>query len=234
MAHDPTSEIAEAILQYLAARPGTSDTMENISRWWIPQGLASSRTTIAPAIEKLLAEGRLSLSLRPDGTVHYRLRVASRTERVANFLTLLIVGEPSSPVQWPSAHWELGAPHFRSDTKSHTLDFSARDVRYPRLRGKVSIEISSLDTFVSWGTRLAGIRAPGMRLSRPLKLSDGGYLWDPLVLGRLCCGAEETIRVRAFLARQRLRDSDEEAPLAVPHAPMRPPGGLSNAATPDA
>lgn len=223
MTHDPTTEIVAAILKYLEAHPGASDTMENISRWWLPEGLDSSQANVALAIERLMGDGKLGAFLRPDGTLVFRQRMRSFAECLANFLCLLIVGEPV-PFQWPSAFWELRAPRLESDT----LVLDARDVRYPRLRGKVSVELSSTFTSVRWRTRLAGA---GFR--RPLIITDDGYLCGPIVLGRLCCNNEETIRIRAFLEKQRPRDNDEAAPLAVPHGPIRPRGGLSNAATPD-
>ena len=229
MARHLRTDVAPAILQYLRAHPGAAGTIENVCRLWVPEGFHCSRTDVDLAIQTLMAEGHLRTHLQPDGTLLFRQRVRSITERLVRFLGLVIVGE-SLQMQWPSAFWELRAPRIESDTESETLVLDVRDIRYPRLRGKLYIKVSPTHASIRWRTRLPG---NAFRLDRPLIISDDGLLRGPLDFGRLFCDAEETNRIRAFLDKQRPLDNDDAAPLAVPHDPIRPRGGLSNAAAPD-
>ena len=70
--------------------------------------------------------------------------------RIANFLGVLIVGEPLTPIRWPSTEWELRTPRVESDANSETLLLNVRDLKYPRLRGTVSIKLASGHTVVRW------------------------------------------------------------------------------------
>ena len=151
---------------------------------------------------------------------------------IANFLGKLLIGEPLSPIQCPSKDWQLSKPRVESDANSETLVLSIRDIRYPRMRGKVSIKLVPGHTIVRWRTRAGG---GGMVADRPVRISDDGRLRGPMLLGVLCCDNEELKRVCGFLEKQVRPNRDEADPLlvAVPRGPIRPSGGHTSAAIPD-
>jgi hypothetical protein len=70
------NEAADLLARYLAAHPGADDTLEGISRWWLPQAEGRLRHVSVPsAVAALVARGLMVEERHPDGRVHYRRRV---------------------------------------------------------------------------------------------------------------------------------------------------------------
>ena len=67
-------EIAGAVLNYLAAHPAATDTVEGIMHWWLaePQGAVSCKLVLE-ALCQLVAEGTVTARLGPDGRLLYKL-----------------------------------------------------------------------------------------------------------------------------------------------------------------
>src|SRR5450432_721613 len=107
--------------------------------------------------------------------------------RFVNFLALCLVGEPL--VQFPSEYWELRNPRVESDAESSKLTLQVRDVRYPRLRGTLSVKLSFGRTVVGWRTKASGGRYVADRF---VTVTNDGYL----VGCHLSCTGEELKLVR--------------------------------------
>jgi hypothetical protein len=72
------NEAADLLARYLAAHPGADDTLEGISRWWLPQAEGRlGQVPVQSALAALIARGLVSEERHPDGRVHYRRRVPS-------------------------------------------------------------------------------------------------------------------------------------------------------------
>jgi len=73
---DGVSQIMKALLAYLRNHPKAADTLEGISKWWLPRDEARSRDDVARALEKLVAQGRIEKHVAPDGRRLFRRRRA--------------------------------------------------------------------------------------------------------------------------------------------------------------
>jgi hypothetical protein len=161
-----------------------------------------------------------------NGIVRQHVKLATR---IANAVCQLLLGEPAPP-QFPCEEWRLFNPRFESDTTSQSLTFDVRDVRYPRLRGSLTIKQISNQTVVRWRTRASG---GGFVADRVVRVTDDGCLRGPMFLGVLGSDCERK-RITAFLAKQIRGGEDPDAIAAsADRAPWRPSGGLSSAASPE-
>lgn len=65
-------EIGEAILDYLAENPGSSDTIEGIVEWWLMEHHIRQETArVQRAVDRLVESGLLDARRSPDGRCHY-------------------------------------------------------------------------------------------------------------------------------------------------------------------
>jgi hypothetical protein len=64
------------VRRYLAAHPGTTDTIAGIMHWWLHEepGAAGSLADVERARERLEAEGEVERVAVQDGRVAYRAR----------------------------------------------------------------------------------------------------------------------------------------------------------------
>ena len=68
------SEIQVAVLDYLHAHPHAADTLEGITRWWLPQQrYVNALSRIETVLQRLVVQGDLQLRRLPDGTALYSL-----------------------------------------------------------------------------------------------------------------------------------------------------------------
>jgi hypothetical protein len=69
MAEQHTAKLAEAIMNYLDCHPNAADSIAGIMQWWLPHDLSSaSLDDVQGALDKLIAEHRVTRSLLPGGT----------------------------------------------------------------------------------------------------------------------------------------------------------------------
>ena len=71
---DAVTLIAASLLESLARHPDAADSIEGIHRWWIPEGVAASRTGVQAALEQLVRSGELMRRQLPDRGVLYARR----------------------------------------------------------------------------------------------------------------------------------------------------------------
>lgn len=73
--HNETeSEIEGAVLDYLHTHPHAADTLDGITRWWLPQQrYVNALSRIETVLHRLVDQGNLQLRRLPDGTVLYSL-----------------------------------------------------------------------------------------------------------------------------------------------------------------
>jgi hypothetical protein len=72
------SEQTDSLRRYLMAHPEAQDTLEGISRWWLPPTAAAiSPARIKAAVDALVAEGLIVEERRPGGSVYHRKRPGS-------------------------------------------------------------------------------------------------------------------------------------------------------------
>jgi hypothetical protein len=65
------NEQKELVRRYLLAHPDAEDTLEGISRWWLPAGAGQTATTQA-ALDALVADGVLVENIGPRGKTYRR------------------------------------------------------------------------------------------------------------------------------------------------------------------
>lgn len=82
--------ISLRILAYLAAHPRAQDTVEGISRWWLPPP-QPPRASVEEAILALERAGLVIRTSRPDGSQHFR---GNPRERDAILAALGAAGMP--------------------------------------------------------------------------------------------------------------------------------------------
>jgi hypothetical protein len=81
---DTISQIAAAILAYLAEHPKAQDTLEGIVEWWLLEQEIKRRTAmVQEALTELLAKGLVVERKGRDGRMHYRLNGHKRREIAA-------------------------------------------------------------------------------------------------------------------------------------------------------
>ena len=81
---DTMSQIAAAILAYLAEHPKAQDTLEGIVEWWLLEQEIKRRTVmVQEALAELLAKGLVVERKGRDGRMHYRLNRRKRQEITA-------------------------------------------------------------------------------------------------------------------------------------------------------
>lgn len=67
-------EVANTVLSYLRAHPDAADTLEGITRWWLPrQRFERERNRIESVLQALTARGELYVRRLPDGAALYEL-----------------------------------------------------------------------------------------------------------------------------------------------------------------
>lgn len=73
-------KIARNILVYLQEHPGSCDTVEGISRWWLlRQRISESVETVRQALERLAQEGLVCERRTADGQTVYFARTQAAT-----------------------------------------------------------------------------------------------------------------------------------------------------------
>jgi hypothetical protein len=73
------SQIARAILTYLADHPDAQDTLEGISQSWMPdQGNKFKPTMVQEVVKDLVLEGTILETKMPGSHAVYRLNLAKR------------------------------------------------------------------------------------------------------------------------------------------------------------
>jgi predicted transcriptional regulator len=81
---DTISQIAAAILAYLAEHPKAQDTLEGIVEWWLLEQEIKRRTAmVQEALAELLTKGLVVERKGRDGRMHYRLNRHKRQEIAA-------------------------------------------------------------------------------------------------------------------------------------------------------
>ena len=81
---DTISQIAAAILAYLAEHPKAQDTLEGIVEWWLLEQEIKRRTVmVQDALAELVAKGLVVERKGRDGRMHYRLNRQKRQEIAA-------------------------------------------------------------------------------------------------------------------------------------------------------
>ena len=68
---DHVSEVADAILRYLARHPDAADTSEGIARWWMPADHAADPDAVLSALARLEAQGLVHRRINADQHVLY-------------------------------------------------------------------------------------------------------------------------------------------------------------------
>jgi hypothetical protein len=67
------ARVSAAILEYLEHNGNAADTLEGITKWWLPvEQRAMDRTVVERALETLVANGQLQGTRLVDGAVLYR------------------------------------------------------------------------------------------------------------------------------------------------------------------
>jgi hypothetical protein len=74
--HAQMERVIAALVAYLDKHPTASDTLEGISRWWLPEAVSHSRTDVERALERLCAQGKIEKCSKADGQIHFRRRHA--------------------------------------------------------------------------------------------------------------------------------------------------------------
>ncbi len=73
----PDPEVVDAVLAYLRMHPQAADTLQGITRWWLPQQRYERELErIEGALKVLAARGQLQVRALPDGTALYALGTA--------------------------------------------------------------------------------------------------------------------------------------------------------------
>jgi Fe2+ or Zn2+ uptake regulation protein len=68
------SDVAQAILAYLADNPHAQDTLAGIAEWWLPERQVKTQiATIKEALATLVAEGLVLERKGKDSQIHYRI-----------------------------------------------------------------------------------------------------------------------------------------------------------------
>ena len=69
---EKSTSIQRQILDYLTSNPAAQDTARGIVEWWLlKQNVMRSMADVEEALEKLVAERKISTRAGPDGQVHY-------------------------------------------------------------------------------------------------------------------------------------------------------------------
>ena len=68
---DHVSEVADAILRYLARHPDAADTDEGIAKWWISGPRSADTDAVLAALARLEAQGLVHRRINADQHVLY-------------------------------------------------------------------------------------------------------------------------------------------------------------------
>lgn len=60
------TETLDAILRYLNAHPDATDTVEGITRWWLPVDCCADLGTVQSALSRLEAQGLVHRRINAD------------------------------------------------------------------------------------------------------------------------------------------------------------------------
>ena len=66
------NEQTDRLRRYILAHPESQDTLEGISRWWLPAAAPAKPDKIKAALSALITEGLLVEERRPSGSVYRR------------------------------------------------------------------------------------------------------------------------------------------------------------------
>jgi Fe2+ or Zn2+ uptake regulation protein len=67
-------QILQLILSYLGKHPGTQDTLEGITYWWLTfERIELSTSVVEDALEVLIRQGLVARRVSQDGTILYKL-----------------------------------------------------------------------------------------------------------------------------------------------------------------
>ena len=66
------AQLVAKLLAYVEQNPDAADTVDGVSRRWLPHDKAASRDEVLHALEKLVEEGRLVKRTSPDGRCFFR------------------------------------------------------------------------------------------------------------------------------------------------------------------
>ncbi len=73
---DQVSEIEHAVLSYLDRHPLAADTLDGITRWWLPeQRYVTAEARIEQVLQQLVSDGVLQIKRLPNGGALYALSV---------------------------------------------------------------------------------------------------------------------------------------------------------------
>ncbi len=73
----PDPEVVDAVLAYLRMHPQAADTLQGITRWWLPQQRYERELErIEGALKVLAARGKLQVRELPEGRAVYALGMA--------------------------------------------------------------------------------------------------------------------------------------------------------------
>ena len=76
---EDTEAVADVIQRYLVAHPQAADTVEGVTRWWIPrERLEESLARTEAALERLVARGVVERTEIGGRVVYRRLAAARR------------------------------------------------------------------------------------------------------------------------------------------------------------
>lgn len=69
--HERVVEVVDAILRYLDRHPDAVDTVEGISKWWLPLDYCAERGLVQAALERLERQGLIHKRTNADRHVLY-------------------------------------------------------------------------------------------------------------------------------------------------------------------
>jgi hypothetical protein len=65
-------EIEHSVMSYLGGNPHAADTLDGITRWWLPkQRYVTASARIEAVLQRLVCEGQLQLRYLPSGAAMY-------------------------------------------------------------------------------------------------------------------------------------------------------------------
>ncbi len=79
------SEVERSVLDYLDSHPHAADTLDGITRWWLPrQRYTTAHKRIEAVLVRLVDQGVLQLRRLPNGTAMYALEATRRRASLPN------------------------------------------------------------------------------------------------------------------------------------------------------
>ncbi len=69
--HERLIEVVDAILRYLHSHPDAVDTVEGISKWWLPLDYCADKGLVKTALDRLESQGLVHKRSNADRHVLY-------------------------------------------------------------------------------------------------------------------------------------------------------------------